>query len=152
MPPEANGEGQVSPPAEVSDVHAGNGRRPRGRTVVLAALLVGLPLGGAGVWATRSAGGGHRLIYAKMAPSGRVFQCVSDGAVIGSVGTKVDIRDAPSPAPEGSEGGPAMVVRPPGFTEEQARRAEEEYRKSGRTVAKDEAEFDLLSAVCERRR
>jgi hypothetical protein len=69
----------------------------------------------------------------------------------GSAGTEVGTGDVPA-GPKGSKGGPAIVVRPPDFTEEEARRAAEEYRKSGLTPEQDEADFDRLSAECERHR
>ncbi len=59
--------------------------------------------------------------------------------------------DAPA-APDDSGTGPAIVVRPPGYNQEQARRAADEYRKSGRSLQKDQADFDRLSAEGKRRR
>jgi hypothetical protein len=106
---------------------------------------------GGTVWATRSPSSGHRLIYSETLPDGRVFQCFSDGAFIGSAGSEVEGRQAPAGA-GGSEAGPALVVRPPDYTEDQARRAMEEYRKSGRSPEQDLADFDRLSAECRRRR
>jgi hypothetical protein len=123
----------------------------RGRNVVLAAFISVLALGGAAFWRTQETGKGHRPISTQTLPDGRVFRCFSDGSAIGSAGTDVGTADAPA-APEGSEGGPVIVVRPPGYNEEQARRAADEYRKSGRSLQKDEADFDRLSADCERRR
>jgi hypothetical protein len=141
----------VSAPAEFHDVDAGQPRHHLRRRTLLASLVVLLAVGGLGVWRVRSTGEAHRLIYTRTLPDGRVFRCFSDGSAIGSAGTEVGSGDAPTP-PDGSEGGPAIVVRPPDYTEEEARRAAEEYRKSGRTVEQDEAEFDRLSAECERRR
>ena len=41
--------------------------------------------------------------------------------------------------PDGTEGGPALVVRPPDYTEEEARQAQDEYEKSGRSMGQDQA-------------
>jgi hypothetical protein len=135
----------------IQDDEINQQRRPPGRRLALAILLA-VVIGGVSwaVWTTRSSSG-HRLIYTKTLSDGRVFQCFSDGASIGSPGSKVDSRPAPE-APDGSEGGPALVLRPPDFTEEEARRAAEEYKKSGRTPEQDQADFDRLSAECRRRR
>ena len=129
------------------------GRSPpwRTRRVVLVAILSLVVGTGVTVWATRSSSPSHRLIYAETLADGRVFQCFSDGSFIGSAGTSVEGGQAPE-APEGSEGGPALVVRPPDYSEEEARRAMEEYRKSGRTFEQDQADFDRMSAECRRRR
>jgi hypothetical protein len=127
---------------------------PRGqlrRRGAFAAGLVLLMAAGSGVWATRSTPSGHQLIYTETLPDGRMFQCFSDGAFIGSPGSKVDSEPAPD-APDGSKGGPALVVRPPDYTEDEARQAAEAYRKSGRTPEQDQADFDRLSAECRRRR
>jgi hypothetical protein len=128
-------------------------KRPRhlGRRIGLAAVVGLLIAASAAIWAAQSTSSGHRLIYSETLPDGRVFQCFSDGAFIGSAGSEVESGRAPQ-APAGSQGGPALVVRPPAYTEEEARRAAEEYQKSGRTPEKDEAEFDRLSAECGRRR
>jgi hypothetical protein len=141
----------VSATAELDDVVAGQPRRHPRRRIALAGLLVLLAVGGMAVWRTRPTGHGHRLIYTQTLPGGRVFRCFSDGSVIGAAGTEVGTGDVPA-APAGSESGPVFVVRPPGYTEEEARRAAEEYRRSGRTAEQDEADFDRLSAECERRR
>jgi hypothetical protein len=125
-------------------------RRPR-RRVALIAVVVLVMAAGTAIWATRSESPGHRLIYSETLPDGRVFQCFSDGAFIGSAGSEVEGRQAPEGA-DGSEAGPALVVRPPDYTEEEARRAMEEYRKSGRSPDQDLADFDRLSAECRRRR
>ena len=119
--------------------------------VALVTLIVAAVASGTAILATGSDGPGHRLIYSENLPDGRVFQCFSDGAFIGSVGSEVEGREAPAGA-GGSEAGPALVVRPPDYTEDEARRAMEEYRKSGRTPEQDLAEFDRLSAECRRRR
>jgi hypothetical protein len=126
--------------------------RRRGRRIGFAAVIACLiAVVSAGAWATRARPSGHRIIYTKTLPGGRVFQCFSDGAFIGSPGSEVEAGRAPQ-APEGSEGGPALVVRPPDYTDEEARRAAEEYQKSGRSAEQDQAEFDRLSAECRRRR
>ena len=44
------------------------------------------------------------------------------GAVLASEGSEVRFEEAPEPPPEGAEGGPAIVVRPPDYNEEQAKR------------------------------
>lgn len=80
-----------------------------------------------------------------------MFSCFTDGAVMASEGSDVAFKDAP-PAPEGAEAGPAIVVRPPDLNEEEAKRAAEAYRASGRSGEQDEADFDRLSEECERRR
>lgn len=123
-------------------------RRVRRRAAFVVLLVLAT---GAVVFASRSDGPGHRLIYAETLSDGRVFQCFSDGAFIGSAGSEVDSREAPQ-ASGGAEPGPAFVVRPPDYTEEEARRAVEEYRESGRSPDQDLAEFDRLSAECRRRR
>jgi hypothetical protein len=110
-----------------------------------------LALGGFAVWRTVSTGRGHHLVYTQTLPDGRVSRCFSDGSVLGAPGTEISSGDAPA-GPEGSEGGPTIVVRPPDLNEEQARRAEEGYRKSGRSFEQDKADFDRLSAECQRRR
>lgn len=148
---EADGEGEVSVTPEFHEVGAGRPHHHTGRRIALAGLLVLLALGGTAAWKARSTGSGHRLIYTQTLPDGRVFHCFADGSVIGAAGTEVGTGDVPA-APEGSEAGPVFVVRPPDFTEEEARRAAEEYRRSGRTFEQDEADFDRLSAECERRR
>lgn len=122
--------------------------RRRITLVAIAALVVAA---GAAIWATRSPPTGQKLIYAETLPDGRVFQCFSDGAFIGSAGTEVDGGQAPE-APAGSIGGPALVVRPPDYTDEEARRAMEEYNRSGRSLEQDQADFDRFSAECRRRR
>lgn len=121
-------------------------RRPIRRIALIAVVALGLAAV-AFVWSTRSSSGEHRLIYSETLPDGRVFQCFSDGAFIGSAGSEVSGGQAPQ-APEGSEGGPALVVRPPDYTDEEARKAAEEYRKSGRRLEQDQADFDRLSAEC----
>ena len=125
-------------------------RRRIRRIVLIGAVSVGLAAG-AFVWSTQSSSGEHRLIYSETLPDGRVFRCFSDGAFIGSAGSEVSGGQAPQ-APEGSEGGPALVVRPPDYTDEEARKAAEAYRKSGRSLEQDQADFDRLSAECRRRR
>ena len=124
-------------------------RRRRIGLAAIVALLIAAA--SAGAWTVRSRPSGHRLIYTETLSNGRVFQCFSDGAFIGSPGSEVETGRAPQ-APDGSKGGPALVVRPPAYTEEEARRAAEEYQKSGRSPEQDEAEFDRLSAECRRRR
>jgi hypothetical protein len=126
-------------------------RRSVRRRITLIVIIALVVAAGAAIWAARSPSAGHRLIYTETLPDGRVFQCFSDGAFIGSAGTEVEGGEAP-PAPAGSEGGPALVVRPPDYTEEEARRAMEEYKKSGRSLEQDQADFDRLSAECRRRR
>lgn len=127
-------------------------RRRSGRRRALAAAAVVLTAAAVvGGWAARSKPSGHRLIYAETLPDGRVFECFSDGAFIGSPGSKVEPGQAP-PASDGSLGGPGLVVRPPDYDDEQARQAAEAYRKSGRTPDQDQADFDRLSAECDRRR
>lgn len=125
-------------------------RSTRWRITLIAVVALGVAAGAA-TWAVRSPSGGHQLIYTETLPDGRVFQCFSDGAFIGSAGTEVEAGKAPQ-APAGSEGGPALIVRPPDYTEEEARRAMEEYNKSGRSLEQDQADFDRLSAECRRRR
>jgi hypothetical protein len=135
---------------DIEGVKVDHPRRHLHRRVAL--IAVALVMGaGTGIWATRSEPPGHRLVYSKSLPDGRVFQCFSDGAFIGSAGSEVEGHEAPQGA-EGSEGGPALVVRPPDYTEDEARRANEEYRNSGRTPDQDLADFDRLSAECRRRR
>jgi hypothetical protein len=141
----------VSATAEVHEIRTGQQRRWRGRNVVFAALIFVLALGGVAFWRSQASGKGHRLLYTQTVPDGRVFRCFSDGSALGSAGTEVGTGDAPAVL-DGSESGPAIVVRPPGYNEEQARRAAEEYRKSGRSVEKDKADLDRLSAECKRRR
>jgi hypothetical protein len=139
---------------EATGVHNNEGgerHRPPGRRSVLTAVVVLLvAVTSWAVWAARSAPSGHRLIYTETLPDGRVFQCFSDGASIGSPGSKVESRRAPE-APDGSEAGPALVVTPPDYTEDEARRAAEEYKKSGRSLEQDQADFDRLSAECQKR-
>jgi hypothetical protein len=135
----------------VQDLEVDQRRRAARRRITLVAVVALVVAAVAATWAVRSPSGGHRLIYTETLPDGRVFQCFSDGAFIGSAGTKVEGGRAPQ-APEGSEGGPALVVRPPDYTEEEARRAMEEYNKSGRSLEQDQADFDRLSAECRRRR
>jgi len=125
--------------------------RPARRRVILIVIVALLVAAGAATFAVRSPSRGHRLIYAETLPDGRVFQCFSDGAFIGSAGTKVEGGRAPQ-APAGSQGGPALVVRPPDYTDEEARRASEEYSKAGRSLEQDQADFDRLSAECRQRR
>lgn len=126
-------------------------RRPLRRRITLIVIAGLIVAAGATTWAVRSGSRGHRLIYSQTLPDGRVFRCFSDGAFIGSAGTKVEGGRAPQ-APAGSESGPALVVRPPDYTEEEAGRASEEYSKSGRSLEQDQADFDRLSAECRRRR
>ena len=142
----------MSAAADLQSIDARQKFRRRGRGITVVGLLVVLAVvAGLGFWGAHWTGDGHRLIYTETLPDGRVFRCFSDGSAIGSAGTEVSTGEAPA-APEGSEGGPAIVVRPPGLNEEEARRAAEEYRRSGRTVEQDEADFDRLSEECERRR
>ena len=124
-------------------------RRPIRRIALIVVVALGLAAV-AFVWSSRSSSE-HRLIYSETLPDGRVFQCFSDGAFIGSAGSEVSGGQAPQ-APEGSEGGPALVVRPPDYTDEEARKAADEYRNAGRSLEQDQADFDRLSAECRRRR
>jgi len=135
----------------VQDDEVDERRRSSSRRILLATLAVLLVA--AAVWAVwgRSTPAGHRLIYMETLPDGRVFQCFSDGAFIGAPGANVDSGRSPE-APDGAKGGPALVVRPPDYTDEEARRAAEEYKKSGRSPEQDQADFDRLSAECRRRR
>lgn len=126
-------------------------RSPRRRLILIAVLALVAVAAGVATWVARSTSGGHHLIYTETLPDGRVFQCFSDGAFIGSAGSNVEGGQAP-PGPEGSQGGPALVVRPPDYSEDEARRAAEEYKKSGRSLEQDQADFDRLSAECRRRR
>ena len=135
----------------VEDLEVDQRRRAARRRIALIAVVVLIVVAAGATWAVRSPSGGHRLIYTETLPDGRVFQCFSDGAFIGSAGTEVVGGQAPK-APAGSEGGPALVVRPPDYTEEEARRAVDEYKKSGRSLEEDQADFDRLSAECRRRR
>lgn len=133
------------------DVEVEQPRRRLRRRLILLAVVVLVVAAATAVRASRSEPSSHRLIYSQTVPDGRVFQCFSDGAFIGSAGSEAEGRKAPEGS-DGSEAGPALVVRPPDYTEEEARRAMEEYRKSGRTPEEDLAEFDRLSAECRRRR
>ena len=135
----------------VQNLEVSQRRRSVRRRITLIAVVALAVAAGAAIWAARSASSGHRLIYTQTLSDGRVFQCFTDGAFIGSAGTDVEAGRAPK-APAGSEGGPALVVRPPDYTEEEARRAQEEYNKSGRSLEQDQADFDRLSAECRRRR
>jgi len=128
------------------------GHRGAGRRLVATVLLVILAAAlAAGVWTIRSRPSGHRVIYSEKLSDGRVFQCFSDGAFIGSPGSDVEVIRAPQAA-DGSEAGPVYVVRPPNYTAEEARNAAEAYRNSGRTPERDQADFDRLSDECHRRR
>jgi hypothetical protein len=148
----ANTLGQQMNATDCQDNEVRQRRRSLSRRVILpAALVLFVAWAGAGILGTQSAPSGHRVIYAETLPDGRVFQCFSDGAFIGSPGFRVESRRSPQ-APEGSEGGPARVVRPPDYTEEEARRALEEYKKSGRSADRDQADFDRLSTECRSRR
>lgn len=93
----------------------------------------------------------HRLLYTKALGDGRVFKCFTDGSMLGTEGTDATVEDAPK-APDGAEGGPAIIVRPPNLTEEEAKRAAEAYRAGGRSLEQDQADFDRLSEECRRRR
>ena len=116
----------------------------RVRAALLAVLAVSI---GAGAWSLWPAPE-HRLIYAESLSDGRVFQCFSDGSAMGPAGNTVEVRHTKGLP---GAGGTEMVVSSPGFTEDEMRRAAENYRKSGRTPEGDEADFDRLSAECERR-
>lgn len=120
--------------------------RRRVRSVVLTALLAVSV--GAAVWALWPSTPGHRLIYTEALPDGRVFQCFSNGSSLGPAGTTVD---GGSTGQTPGAGGTGMAMTPPERSEEEMRRAAEEYRKSGRTPEKDAADFNRLSAECERR-
>lgn len=109
------------------------------------ALLLGIG------WAFWPRGEEHRLIYTKSLGDGRVFKCFTDGSALGSEGSDVTMEEAPK-APDGSQSGPAIVVRPPDLNEEEAKRAAEAYRAGGRSFEKDQADFDRLSEECRRRR
>ena len=117
------------------------------RSVLLAALItVALA---AGIWALWESPP-RRLLYTEARPGGRVFQCFSDGsATLGRAGSTVEGRHTKQLPGAGSSD---LAVSPPALTEEEIRQAAEEYRKSGRTIEKDEAEFERLTAECDRRR
>lgn len=129
---------------------AGSPRRRRRRLWVLG-LVVALAGSLAAGWVLWPRGEDHRLLYTRSLDDGRVFQCFTDGAVLGSEGTEGRIEEAP-PAPEGARGGPAIVVRPPDLNEEEAKRAAEAYRSGSRSLEQDQADFERLSEECRQRR
>lgn len=135
----------------VSDTaQAPRGYRRR-RAWILGLLGAGLVVVLGAGWAFWPGGEEHRLLYTKSLGDGRVFKCYTDGSVLGTEGTEATVEDTP-PAPKGSEGGPAIVVRPPDLNEEEAKRAAEAYRAAGRSLEQDQADFDRLSEECRRRR
>ncbi len=104
---------------------------------------------GVAVWAWWQSPPVHRLIYAEALSDGRVFQCFSDGSTIGPASGAVE--GGPTGWVPGA-GGTDMVVTPPAYGEDEIRQAVEEYRRSGRSPQRDQADFDRLSAECGQRR
>jgi hypothetical protein len=116
------------------------------RSVLLAALIAVAI--GSGIWAAWQSPPAHRLIYTEALPDGRVFQCFSDGSAIGPAGSTVTGRPNALPGAGSSE----MIVTHPAYSEEAIRQAVEAYWRSGRSLERDQADFDRLSGECGRRR